>query len=449
VATAASGFLTAHPTAAASTSSAPGDPARCAASVPDDGAERAIVVWHALGEAQGEMMRSAYAELDAANSGLSVELVRKDNYDMLLAELITTPRDRWPNAILGMEQSVMNLANLGDVIAPGECAAELTPYPLLPIVEATYSVDGELVAIPYNISTPVLVFNGALVRQAGLDPSAPPRTLAELRRAADVVVASGAAPSGLVVYDQYGPWFLRQFSAQRGEPIAVPDNGRSGHIDAMAIATPAVIADFEWLRDGLASGSFLWIGGNPSGFDDLVKLPTDGAQAAFTIHTSAALGDVLALVEQGVFPGSELGVAPLPGDGSLVGGGAWWLLDSGDPVVNRAAAEVVSALIAPDVLGAFDVATGYVPPSEAVAEEQVVLDGWASAPALRVGYDQLAQMDASAASAGLLATPSRTLDELLWYAAGDLLQPDVDVQALLEDVEDQFMSSVLETQAGE
>jgi sn-glycerol 3-phosphate transport system substrate-binding protein len=426
----------------ASGHSAPAGEARCATDVPRDGAERPIVLWDAMSESHEQLVRSGLAPFDAEHTGLSVELVRKPNYDLLVDELVATPLEAWPNAILGMEQSVANLARLAEAIPPGECSTVLDSGGLLPIIEATYTVDGRLRAVPFNVSTPVLIYNAAQVRAAGLDPDVPPRTLAELRQAADAITQSGVASSGFVVHDQYGAWFVRQFSAQRGHTIGSPHNGRADPIEEMDLSTSDIVADFEWLRDGVTAGSFLWIGGNPSGSEDLLRLPTERAEAAFTLHTSAALGEVLTLVDQGAFPGSELGVAPLPGNGGLVGGGAWWILDSGDPVTNRAVAEVLEFMVAPPQLGAFDAATGYVPPSESVAAEPVVVERWAEQPELRVGYDQLRVMDGSPAAAGLLTVPARDLDELLAIHMEEMLQPDTDIEALLAEIEVQFMSIV-------
>jgi sn-glycerol 3-phosphate transport system substrate-binding protein len=410
--------------------------------VPRDGEERQIVLWDAMSESHEQLVSASLAQFDAAHTGLSVELVRKPNYELLVNELVATPREAWPNAVLGMEQSVANLASLTAAIPPGECSAALDSGGLLPIVEATYTVDGVLRAVPFNVSTPVLIYNAALVRSAGMDPSKPPRTLAELRQAADAITASGVASSGFVVHDQYGAWIVRQLSAQRGQIIGSPNNGRTAPIEEVSLATDDIVADFEWLRDGVTAGSFLWIGGNPSGSDDLLRIPTDRAEAAYTLHTSAALGDVLALVAQGAFPGSELGVAPLPGNGALVGGGAWWILDSGDSVTNRAVADVLEFIVAPEQLGPFDAATGYVPPAEAVAAEPAVMERWAEQPELRVGYDQLRMMDGSPASAGLLAVPARDLDELLAVRMWELIQPGTDIEAVLEEIEDQFMAIV-------
>ena len=45
-------------------------------------------------------------------------------------------------------------------------------------------VDGELYGVPFHNSTPLLYYNVEHFKEAGLDPSKPPRTWAELADAA-------------------------------------------------------------------------------------------------------------------------------------------------------------------------------------------------------------------------------------------------------------------------
>ena len=87
------------------------------------------------------------------------------------------------------------------------------------------------------------------------------------------------------------------------------------------------------------------------------------------IHTSAAVCDILELLESGNWPGVELGVGPLPGpgEGSLIGGNALWMLDTGDPGRVGRAISVLQWLYEPEQLARLAAETGYVPPTAAAA----------------------------------------------------------------------------------
>jgi sn-glycerol 3-phosphate transport system substrate-binding protein len=51
---------------------------------------------------------------------------------------------------------------------------------------------GELFALPIGLSTPVLFINKAAFRKAGLDPEKPPKTWAEMLKAADKLFDAGS-----------------------------------------------------------------------------------------------------------------------------------------------------------------------------------------------------------------------------------------------------------------
>ncbi|MGH9272390.1 MAG: extracellular solute-binding protein [Ilumatobacteraceae bacterium] len=411
---------------------------RCVA--PDDGL-RTVVLWHALSPDAQEPLDAVVSAYNDRQDEVELVAVKQPNYELLLRELRAVPEADLPDVIIGNEITVRTLHDSGITVPPGECSGRGEAFPdLLPVVEATYTVDDELVAVPYTVSTPVLIYNATTVAAAGLDPGRPPTTPEELRSAADAVVASGAAPFGFVVHDQVGSWLLRQWAAQRGDLVVVPDNGRGETEKLQAqFLTDDTRQDFQWLRDGVADGSFVWIGGIPSGFDDLLRLVDHPEKAAFTMHTSAAVGGLLAIESLGVYPGQELGVSPLPGPapGGLVGGGALWLIDRGDPTQVGAAWEAVQWLIEPSNLAPLITTTGYAPPSSSVAADSTIVAAWAAKPELRVGYDQLAAMESGDAAAGVLAGPMPALEPMMANVTDRIVYGE-DVATVLRETENRF-----------
>ncbi|WP_162942298.1 extracellular solute-binding protein [Desertimonas flava] len=397
-----------------------------------------LTLWHPLGDALERELGERIDELNRSQDEITVSAVKHPNYPMLVDALATVDSEDLPDLVLANETATLNLASSGSTIPRSECPGSAPLDDLLPVVEATYEVDGQLVATPYNVSTPVLVYNAALLEAAGLDPADPPGDLAALRRMSDAVVAAGVARHGMVLQATYGPWFIKQFPAQRGEIVGIPANGRGGEpVDDLVFATESIAADIQWLRDGLADGAFVWIDTSGGGYDDLLRITTETADAAFTLHTSAALGDVIAVLETGVFPESRLGAAPLPGVGGQVGGGALWVMDTGDPSRAGAAQRVVDHLTEPGALAELAAATGCVPPRRSVLHEPVLVDAWAAHPELRVGYDQLAAMDDGPAAAGLLALTAGEVDDVLWSATYALLHDPVDPLTALAGLEAQ------------
>lgn len=441
-----------HATAAAAvttTSAAPIDSTASSAVAcvaPAAGEPHELVVWHAFGGAAKATLEGQVAEFNALGTGTTVTLMEPENYWELLNAFNAVPEDQLPDVMFANEDSIGALVVSELTIAPDVCNSGAIPFDdLLPVAEATFTVGGRLVAVPYAVSTPVLYFDADAFRQAGLDPGDPPDTLAELREASDRVVASGAAPHGLVAYDQYGGWLLRQGAAKRGDVLLEPGNGRGDveDVDARFVTAENVDA-LRWLAEGVTSGSFLWIGGNPSGQDDFHRLVADRDGAAMTLHTSASLGEVLQVVESGALGERELGVGPMPGPapGGLVGGSALWLIDHGsEPAQLGAAWTFVEWLMDPSRLAELDAATGYVPPRDAVLEEPSLQQAWAEHPQLRVAYDQLAVMTDDPTAAGMLSPALVSLLPLTNEAATRVVEGQ-DPATVLADIEEQFQAMI-------
>src|SRR5919198_596658 len=85
-----------------------------------------------------------------------------------------------------------------------------------PALHANASVDGELYGVPFHNSTPLLYYNVEHFKEAGLDPSRPPRTWAELVDAAKKLTKGDRSgflmPAG---YDYLG-WLMEAFSMSNG-----------------------------------------------------------------------------------------------------------------------------------------------------------------------------------------------------------------------------------------
>lgn len=391
-----------------------------------------MVLWHSLGgnvagdvmiQLQDEFNRTHKAHLTTKHIGGDPEMVDA---------LARTPVKDWPDIVVTSENITRTLLDTKRFLAPSACDAQLGSD-MFPVVRQTYTVDGDLQAMPWGVSLPVLVFDAAKFRKAGLDVAAPPLTLTELLHDSDAIAKSGASPQGLVLSDWCANVVLEQYAAKRGEPVALPDDGHTTRQFTVDLATAANIADLQALRDGVQAGHVQWMGGNPSGFDDLLNIAVPGGGAVMAIHTAAALGEVISLLDGGNFPGVELGVGPLPGPGpgSLIGGNALWLADPHDATVAGRAWAVMDWLYQPAQLATLAAATGYVPPTEAASRQQVLLDSWAAHPQLRVAYDQMLATPVTTASSGLVLGPSIDFDFILFDACTKIITGGADVETTL------------------
>jgi sn-glycerol 3-phosphate transport system substrate-binding protein len=401
-----------------------------------------IKVWHSFGG------NNANDEFDALVAEFNQSHVSKitakkiGGYEDLLRALAATPVDQWPDIIAAPQAATRQLVDSGHFLAPDACEETAGQAgDLLPIIAATYSVDGRLVSMPYGVSTLVLFFDKAEFRKAGLDPTHPPASLAELMAASATLKASGASPFGLVVSDHFADWVILHGSAKAGRLLGLPENGRtSAPLTTMQLDSPPNVADLALFREAITAGHAKWIGGLKSDFDDLLAIVADKDGGSMSIHTSASVGDVLTLLAAGNFPGTELGIAPMPGvgPGSLVGGNSLWHIDHGDPERSGATAEAIAWLTAPHQLAAMSAATGYVPATRSAAADPITVSRWQAQPELRVAYDTLAGTPVSPASAGLLMGPSLELDYALYRASNRIATTTDSIDSVLSEVDSQI-----------
>lgn len=385
-----------------------------------------VVIWETLGGDEAtRLFDSSVDQFNAEQDVIRIETRRfEGGSEELLQVLSQTPPDQWPDLVLAQPQALRRLVDSDRVVPPGECGAvEDVMGSLLPVIEATYTFDGELQAVPFGVSTPILLFDAAEFRAAGLDPELPPLTLQEVGDASRRIVDSGVSPFGLVVYDWFGGFLINQGSAQRGDLVTRPDNGRRRGPTEVAFDTPENLAAIEWLVEVVNDHGGVYIGGIPTGLENLLKIVDPDQGGTMTIQTSASLGDLIAILEGGSFPGVELGVGPMPGSapGGLVGGNGFWMIDHGNPARLRAAHDVVSWLVETPRFAEFVAATGYVPPSEQVAADPSIVNRWTTYPQLRVGYDQLAALEFSVATAGPVYGPSVEVDYALYRMTDHVL----------------------------
>ena len=392
---------------------------RCATVSAERSAAPVVVkLWNIFG---GTIAPTTFSDLvtsfNESQSQVRLEVTAVGGAAEMLRRLQESPESKWPDIVMATPQSLKRLVDTGRIIAPGECAdGERITADLLPVVRSSYSLRGQLQAFPYGVSTTVLMFDAAEFARAGLDPQDPPSTLDELRAASKQVVDTGVSPYGLVLSKWTGHYLINQGAAQRGAVIAEPDNGHSGGPIGVDYDTPENRDAIDWMHEVMTEAGGVWIGLTPSGLEDLTRIvaPTDGA--VMTLHSTGSLGDVIAILDTGSFPTAELGVGAMPGPapGGLIGGNGLWIVDHGDPERAGAAFEAIRWLTDRPNLARFDAATGYIPPTLAVAAEPVVAAAWAEHPQLRIGWEQVRLLSADAASAGAAFGPNSEIDELLF-----------------------------------
>jgi sn-glycerol 3-phosphate transport system substrate-binding protein len=387
-----------------------------------------ITYWHAMTHANEDELVKLANDFNARQNDVHVTLSGAasytDNTTRFKAGLSTR---KLPDLLQGEDSSVQILIDSQAVLPAASClkADGADTSDLIPRVVAYYSVNDVLYAMPFNDSNPILYYDKALFRRAGLDPDKPPLTFDEVEADARKIVQSGAAPFGIAL--KTDSWPVEHWLAKAGHTIVDHDNGRTARATRVTFDDATGISIFQWLDDMVSSKLALSTG--TSEFDHY--LAVGSGRAAMTIDTSAALGTIADLFAAGRYKKVQLGAGPMPGPdspegGVLVGGAANFIVNSSAPEKQAAAYEFAKYLASPKSQSEWAAATGYVPVSKSAATMSPLAERYAQQPEYKIAYDQLLKGPENAATAGPVLGPYGSAREGLRGAIVDAVSRMLD-----------------------
>jgi sn-glycerol 3-phosphate transport system substrate-binding protein len=364
-----------------------------------------ITMWHSMPRANGETLQKLTDAFNSSQSDVKVNLVNQIDYVQTFNKYKAGLSSGDLPDIVQLQESDQQQMIDTQTVLPASVCAKADKYSFsdfLPRVISYFTVQGTQYAMPFNTSGPVLYYNKKAFTAAGLDPNNPPKTLDDVRAAAEKLKANGvSAPLGL----KTEPGYFEHWRALANKTYVNNSNGRK------ARATKTVYDDatgrqiFTWLsgmvKDGLATT-------NPDTgtgvFDNLLGIQSGSHAMAF--ETSAALGTISSVLAGGNVPNVELGVAPFPAPtstakgGVSVSGGELFIVNKSSPAKQAAAWKFLKFLDQPDSLTTWAIGTGYLPIRKAAADSAAMQQYWAQNPSYKVAYDQLASGPVNVATSG-------------------------------------------------
>jgi len=295
------------------------------------------------------------------------------------------------------------------------------------------SVDenGQIWAIPFQRSTPILYYNADLFAEAGID--APPSNRDELVDVATALTTDDR--SGFWFPSEGFPiWLFSAFQIAGGEPLV------GERFDEVNFNTEATAEGLQYILDlsrvhgVMPEGALSW-GDGPTIF-------TSG-QAAMLAHTTGSLTRILNEAD------FEVGTAFLPfgaadddstGYGAPTGGGNLYIFANSTPEEQAAAWEWVKFLSSPEIQADWTARTGYIAARESAWETDTLTDLVESTPQYAVARDQLA-------FAGKEFTAFRSIDiqNIINTTLGSIIAGDEnDIAGALEAAQTQIDSLLAE-----
>ncbi|MDW0116874.1 ABC transporter substrate-binding protein [Sporosarcina thermotolerans] len=257
-----------------------------------------------------------------------------------------------------------------------------------------YKVDGELYSMPFNSSTPVMIYNKDAFRAAGLDPEKAPETFAEVIDVAAKLKTADMYGFSMLTYG----WFFEQLVATQGGLYVNEDNGRSGDATEALFNGPEGLNVFRFLDTMNKAGTF----GNFGTLWDDIRSAFATEKVAMYMDSSAG---VAGAIKNAPF---EVGVAYIPHadevkrNGVVIGGASLWMSKGIAEEKQEAAWEFMKYLATPEVQAKWHLDTGYFAINPKAYDEQNVKDKWAEFPQFKVTVDQLQDTVPGLATQGAL-----------------------------------------------
>lgn len=377
----------------------------CSACKKAEDKEVTIEVWHPRGAgANGEMIAASVAEFNetiGAEKGITVVEVFQGGY----GEVVTATM----NAVAaGSSPEIVVVENSsGTPVLSGEgILADLTPY----IERDQWDLDnvqsgllaycyhdGELIAMPYIRSTPVMYYNKTATDALGIEiPMNDALTIEEFEDLCKKLTVKNAdGTTGVYGFSlQSNTWYTQNFFYQLGSNM-FDETGKS----CPALEDGAMLKVFtawdQWVQDGWCQP---FVSTNDEAYlEEQFSL----GKIACIFDSTGKMGNIFGAVEELGNP-FEIGIAFLPSFGEPscpTGGGNMAIVKENNSEAEIAAAwEFMKFLLTSEQDALNHVNTGYVPSTKAAADAKIVKDLWANEPYRQVGFNQLAYAQDAPAS---------------------------------------------------
>lgn len=393
-----------------------------------------ITFWHGLNRESETTLQRLTEQFNTEQSKVKVTLVNQTGYAENLRKWVAgLGTGDLPEVAQMEDTATQQMIDTQSIVPIADCI-KADRYDTKDFVERVlgrYTVDKTLWPMPFNVSNPVLYYDQNAFVAAGLDPSKPPTSLAELKTASEKIKASGYE-TGLGL--KINPWYLEQWAAKADTLYVNNENGRAGRATEATFDDKNGLATFTWMKDMVDSGLARTNPDNgPNNADNLLGIRSK--VQGMTIDSSAALGTISVVLASGEGGGVKLGVGPMPGPtgagGVLVGGGALYVSNKSTPEKIAATWEYIKFLVRGDIQADFAANTGYVPIRKSSVNEKVLVDRWNAEPGYHVAYDQLLSGKDDIATAGPIIGDYVGVRDIIRDAETKMLSEGIDPKVAL------------------
>lgn len=352
-----------------------------------------VVFWHSFSGATGEALESIindYNEGRGKEKGIHVELVYQgyEGTDKLTLAYQTKDYDNAPDINVGLTSTIPSVMEMDWSVSAEDLmnqeGSEVTKDTFYEQLQRACSYQGEMVAIPFSNSIPLLYYNVDMLKEAGF--TEPPETMDELiEYVKALTVKDGDEVTRYGLNMQVKRYQLVEFCVSQNENCFFGDK-EGGRTDVMTKITAgedgSMKAFLEKLDELLKTGGYKYIE------DDINEEFAQGL-SAMVIMSSSRMGTMDELM------GGKYMTAYLPKvnaddtNGAAVGGSCLNIVDRKDEDRLNAAWDVVQYLVSPENQYTFSTASGYIPVNVECENMEEMQQYYAEHPQYKVALDEM------------------------------------------------------------
>jgi sn-glycerol 3-phosphate transport system substrate-binding protein len=340
-----------------------------------------VEYWYGLSGYLGEVVAETCDRFNAAQDTYEMVCVGQEGYANAVQNTIAAFRaDKHPTLVQAYDAGTADLMMSGEFYSVTQMMAdfgiEIDWDDYFPGIANYYaSSKGELFAMPFNSSTPMMYYNIDDFNAAGIGAPATWEAFGEALRALKAAnpdkCAYGFAPS---------TWInLEQFSMAHNIPIATNNNGYDGLDSKYVYNTTQHVKHMEdllgWFKEGLIE-----IRTSQGGLNSRDSFAQDQCSIYFgsiashqTVHNAAVEGLNWDVEMIPIYEGFKR-------HNTVVGGAALWALSGKTEEEYRGAAEYLKFLSTVDSAVFWSTKTGYIPVNDSSYQAMLAQDFWGKAP---------------------------------------------------------------------
>lgn len=356
-----------------------------------------ISFWHAMSGPGQTSLDAIVADFNASQDKYEVQAEFQGSYEESLTKLRSVGGTKDAPAITQVFEVGTKYMIDSGFVEPIQNFIDKDKYDLSQLEENIlnyYTVDDQLYSMPFNSSTPVMLYNKDAFKAAGLDPEKAPETFSEVIDAAAKLKTDDMKGFSMLTYG----WFFEELVATQGGLYVNEENGRAGDATEATFNGPEGLNAFNFLDTMNKAGTFGNFGTN---WDD-IRAAFQSGKVAMYMDSSAG---VKGIIDNAPF---EVGAAYIPyadevkRNGVVIGGASLWMSKGIAEAEQEAAWEFMKYLTTPEIQARWHLETGYFAINPSAYEEQNVKDAWEVTPQLKVTVDQLQSTEPSIATQGAL-----------------------------------------------